>query len=548
VPKHNLRKPLSHILMFVAFSVLLDGQARQSNGDSLRGGMPPSVPALAAGVSPESAPGSPTVVCEGNQLKISTNNSTLATVMADVQKCTGAKIEVPDGASASRVFSQYGLGPVREVLVALLNSAGYDYIIGSSKSDPDKVETVLLMARPVDTPALPLPNANAPARSAYLQTREDGGSASAPVDVILSHATAGPNTKIKAVAAAALVEQTATRADRTLVSNQASVSAAATRVARVSSSSTLPNARLKPVPSMETAGQTIVLTQALIKEGRWRDELAWFWKSTDTSGITTDRSEQGITYTANGDNVGTAHQEFAPYPVIIHPIQSFRSSAGALGPILVTAIDQRQIEIRQLATIRDGHSRLIGYIYFEPMKRDAGSYVAGESRLLRVSTKSPAGYPISWRELSEAIWQADRRFEIIVPGTLTIVILFLQMAARSLLNTWIVLLTVPLSAIGIIWSICLMHYGLSGAVWVSIIALFSFYTEAAIFRRFYLELTRRQATTQGPLQNAGRSAQSCSIERPHKAEQRVYNVLGQLKWLIFVNELHQRRLQSDEAN
>jgi len=101
-----------------------------------------------AAEAPSAAPaGAPNVVCKGNQLTIAANNSSLSSILADVRRCTGAKIDVPDAAADGRFFDTIGPGLTREVLSSLLSATSFNFVIVLSDSDPDKVESVMLMAR-----------------------------------------------------------------------------------------------------------------------------------------------------------------------------------------------------------------------------------------------------------------------------------------------------------------------------------------------------------------------------------------------------------------
>jgi len=102
-------------------------------------------PASVVSTSPAQAemapPKAPKVTCIGDQLTISADNSTLGGVLAAVHNCTGVKVDIPEGAASSRVFEELGPGPARQVLEALLSGTELDYVIGSSSSDPQKIET-----------------------------------------------------------------------------------------------------------------------------------------------------------------------------------------------------------------------------------------------------------------------------------------------------------------------------------------------------------------------------------------------------------------------
>jgi len=124
------------------------------------------------------------VTCAGNQLTISAANSTLGSVLAAVHTCLGIEVDIPEGASGSRVFEELGPGPPRQVLGSLLTGTDFDFAIRSSDTDPQKIETVLLMLRPTQTASAPDSDSGrspSAARRAWSQSRQNR-SASLSVD------------------------------------------------------------------------------------------------------------------------------------------------------------------------------------------------------------------------------------------------------------------------------------------------------------------------------------------------------------------------------
>ena len=101
------------------------------------------------------SPKPPKVTCHGDEITISADNSSLDAILFAVRGCTGAKIEIPEGANRVRSFEELGPGPVREVLNDLLSGTQYNYVIQSSDSNPGKVETVLLSMRINDAGGAP---------------------------------------------------------------------------------------------------------------------------------------------------------------------------------------------------------------------------------------------------------------------------------------------------------------------------------------------------------------------------------------------------------
>jgi Cu(I)/Ag(I) efflux system membrane protein CusA/SilA len=67
--------------------------------------------------------------------------------------------------------------------------------------------------------------------------------------------------------------------------------------------------------------------------------------------------------------------------------------------------------------------------------------------------------------------RAKAKLKIVVPITLMIVFFLIFLNTRSLIETGIVLLAVPFSLVGAIWLVYLLHYNISVAVWIGMIAL-----------------------------------------------------------------------------
>jgi Cu(I)/Ag(I) efflux system membrane protein CusA/SilA len=63
----------------------------------------------------------------------------------------------------------------------------------------------------------------------------------------------------------------------------------------------------------------------------------------------------------------------------------------------------------------------------------------------------------------------------------------------------IILLAVPFSAIGAAWALYILHYNVSVAVWVGLIALLSIDAETGVFMLLYLDLSYEQARSNGRL-------------------------------------------------
>ncbi len=234
-----------------------------------------------------------------------------------------------------------------------------------------------------------------------------------------------------------------------------------------------------------------------------RDELARY-------GISMKQAEDVLSNAIGGDNIGTVYQGLARYPVNVRYMRDFRSGKDALAHILIQSAGGRQVPIGELADvrtvtgpamIRDENGMLAGYVFLDIAGRDVGKYVADAQRVIHDNIKLPPGYVVAWGGESEAMARANRRLQIVIPVTLAIVLLLIFTNTRSLTKTMIVLLAVPFSAIGAVWSLYFLHYNISVAVWVGIIALLSIDAETGVFMLLYLDLAYDEAVSQGRLKS-----------------------------------------------
>lgn len=80
-------------------------------------------------------------------LSIWADKATLAEVLNEVHRRTGADIPIPAGAEQEQVVANYGPAPAREVLAALLNGSRFNFIMVGSDRDPGQLRSVILSLR-----------------------------------------------------------------------------------------------------------------------------------------------------------------------------------------------------------------------------------------------------------------------------------------------------------------------------------------------------------------------------------------------------------------
>src|SRR5271166_4695493 len=138
--------------IFLLSALGADGQQSSPSPAATQSEASAALVLTAKRVPADMPPNPPKVTCDGGQLTISAQNSTLGAVLNAVRGCTGAEIDVPAEASGERLFAELGPGPLRSVLADFLNSTDFNYVIKASPSDPQKVQMVLLNPRTSDSP------------------------------------------------------------------------------------------------------------------------------------------------------------------------------------------------------------------------------------------------------------------------------------------------------------------------------------------------------------------------------------------------------------
>ena len=242
-------------------------------------------------------------------------------------------------------------------------------------------------------------------------------------------------------------------------------------------------------------------------EGYFLD-IRWQREQLASYGISMESAENVLNNSIGGDNISTVYQGAERYQVNVRYMRDFRSDVDSISHILVSGSGQRQATIGELATIqvsngpamlRDENGLLTGYVFVDLANRDAGSYIAEASHILQEKTTLPSGYTLSWGGQYESIQRANQRLRIVIPATIALVMLLIYINTRSVAKSMIILLAVPFSAIGAVWALYFLHYNMSVAVWVGILALLSIDAETGVFMLLYLDLAYEQARSNGRL-------------------------------------------------
>jgi copper/silver efflux system protein len=232
-----------------------------------------------------------------------------------------------------------------------------------------------------------------------------------------------------------------------------------------------------------------------------RDQLARY-------GLSIDDANEVLMSAVGGQEVTTTVEGRERYSVNVRYLRDYRTDIDRLARVLVATPGGAQIPLGQLADIslktgpgmiRDENGRLSGYVYVDVSGRDIGSYVEAAKKAVREKVSIPSGYQLEWSGQYESMQRVKEKLKIVLPITLFVVFLLLYFNTGSVVKTLIILSAVPFSAIGAIWFLYLLHYNMSIAVWVGLIALLGVDAETAVFMLLYLDLAYHDAISRGQM-------------------------------------------------
>ena len=233
-------------------------------------------------------------------------------------------------------------------------------------------------------------------------------------------------------------------------------------------------------------------------------------------GLTVSDVQDVLSVALGGMPLTTTVEGLQRYTINLRYDRDFRSDLDSLKrDIVIPTPTGAQIPLGELADIKvvDGPMGIKtegavpnDWVYVDIRNIDVGTYVQNAMHAVNQAVaagqiKLPPGYNIFWSGQYEYMLRAKARLLVVVPLTLLLISLIIYLNTRSLVKTAIVLLAVPFSLVGAFWTLYLLHYNLSVAVWVGIIALAGLDAETGVIMLLYLELAYAEWQQKGLMRN-----------------------------------------------
>ena len=232
-----------------------------------------------------------------------------------------------------------------------------------------------------------------------------------------------------------------------------------------------------------------------------RDEMARY-------GLSIAAVQEVIMTAVGGENVSTVISGRERFSVNIRYPRELRDDIDKLGRVLVDTPSGTRIPLAQVAELkilsgpsmlRDENGFLASYVYVDVTGRDLGGYVEEAKRTVRAKLTLPEGYQLQWSGQYENMLRVKERLKLVVPATLLLIFLLLLANTRSAFKAFLVMASVPFSAVGAIWLFHILGYNVSIAAWVGMIALLGLDAETAVFMLLFLDLAHDEAEKSGRL-------------------------------------------------
>lgn len=198
-------------------------------------------------------------------------------------------------------------------------------------------------------------------------------------------------------------------------------------------------------------------------------------------GVTTADANAIIEMAIGGKAISQIYEGEKKFQLRLRYEEAYRSSAEAIGNLMVPTIRGSQVPIKNIASIqrltgpslifRDDNRRYSA-VKFSVRGRDMGSTIGEAQNKVNEAVKLGKGYEMEWAGDFENQQRATKRLQEVVPVSLLVIFLILFMLFGNAKDAGIVLLNVPFAIIGGIAALLFAGTNFSISAGIGFIALF----------------------------------------------------------------------------
>ena len=212
--------------------------------------------------------------------------------------------------------------------------------------------------------------------------------------------------------------------------------------------------------------------------------------------LTIEEIESFIQTAIGGMPVSTFYDGLERYPILIRYPYDYRNSIDQLKNLYIPVSGKREIPLKAVAdiyyteapsVIKSEKGMKVLFVYITPHQNVTPDEYLKSAKKALSGLKLPEGYYIEWAGQSQYLQHAKERLKFIIPMTILIIFLLVYITFKNLINTVIVMLSLPFAMIGGLLYLDYLNFNMSIAVVVGFLALLGVAAETAIVMVVYLE-------------------------------------------------------------
>jgi Cu(I)/Ag(I) efflux system membrane protein CusA/SilA len=203
-----------------------------------------------------------------------------------------------------------------------------------------------------------------------------------------------------------------------------------------------------------------------------------------------------VTAAIGGETVAETVEGLQRFPINVRYPRELRDSLSGLRQLPIVTERGAQVTLGTVAQVRitsgppmlrSENARLSGWVYVDLRGRDLQSAVEDMRARTARAIALPPGYSISWSGQFEYLQRAQAKLRLVVPFTLLVIFVLLYLIFRRIDEALLIMVTLPLAAIGGFWFIYALGHQVSIATAVGFIALAGVAAEFGVVMLIYLK-------------------------------------------------------------
>jgi cobalt-zinc-cadmium resistance protein CzcA len=218
-------------------------------------------------------------------------------------------------------------------------------------------------------------------------------------------------------------------------------------------------------------------------------------------GINVADVQDVIRAAVGGAKAGQIFEGIRRFDILVRYEEEARSTAEAIRDILISGPGGIRVPLDELASVeeivgprqitRENNQRFIT-VQCNVVGRDIGSFVEEAQARIEREVELPPGYLVTWGGQFKLQQEANKRLSVVVPITLFLVLILLYGNFKSIRNSLLILLNIPLALVGGVTALWISGQNLSVPASVGFIALFGIALLNGMVLVTYLNQLRRR--------------------------------------------------------